>query len=583
MSGNALDIGPNGFHGTVSGAVLGPDQDGNPNGAYYFDGINDFIDLPFDPLLKPDFPFTIACVVMYDAPLTASATQIFTTDFEQNNYHGAWSNLSGGRAAISYGGGAGNVNSGSRRTKLGTTVLNADQWYRLTFIVRGPTDMEIYIDCVNDGGTYSGSGPTGILYTGVPGSIGRTDSDMSGPAHYFEGAMSDFRMWDRELTEQEITYLCDIEVPCVLSVNLGDDRLVCEGDQITFDVSDIAGQYQWQDGTTGPTMQVDGPGIYHVTVTDDGCVASDTVSVQFVSPPQVALGADTLLCGTGPFSLSVDQPDAQITWSDGTTGSTLLVSETGYYWASVQVNGCPPAIDSIMVVFVDGQPFEADTSICPEQTIVIGQQFTDADYLWSTGATTPFIEVMEPDTYAVEIAVGPCVLNGSYTVTESIVPQVGLVDDTAHCFIEPLVLVTALSGHAHSWSDGTDNDSITVTESGAYSVEVTVNGCVSADTVLITEGTCDLLFIMPTVFTPNGDGVNELFTPLVSDNVVGMVFKVYNRWGLLLFESDRLDTWWDGRTPSGARASDGTYFWMAEVSDFGGNVHAFHGTVTLLQ
>lgn len=209
MSGNAQDIGPNGFHGAVTGAVLGPDQDGNPNGAYYFDGINDFIDMPYDQLLKPQFPFTIACVVMYNTPQTITDTQIFTTDFEQNNYHGAWSNLSGSRVAISYGGGAGNVNSGSRRTKLGTTVLNANQWYRLTFILRGPTDMEIYIDCLNDGGSYSGTGPVDILYTTIPGTIGRTDADMNGPASYFWGAMSDFRMWDRELTEFEINYMCN--------------------------------------------------------------------------------------------------------------------------------------------------------------------------------------------------------------------------------------------------------------------------------------------------------------------------------------------------------------------------------------
>lgn len=209
MSGNAQDIGPNGFHGTVSGAVLGADQDGNPNSAYYFDGTDDFIDFPNDQLMKPEFPFTVAMVVYYENTAVVENAHPFTTDFTQNNYHGAFSSVVGLKQTINFGGGAGNTNPASRRTKTGTTNLVSGQWYRITFILRGANDMEIYIDCVNDGGTYSGTGPTNIVHTAVPGCLGRMDTNFSDPAHYFQGAMSDFRMWDRELTEFEINYMCN--------------------------------------------------------------------------------------------------------------------------------------------------------------------------------------------------------------------------------------------------------------------------------------------------------------------------------------------------------------------------------------
>jgi len=71
--------------------------------------------------------------------------------------------------------------------------------------------------------------------------------------------------------------------------------------------------------------------------------------------------------------------------------------------------------------------------------------------------------------------------------------------------------------------------------------------------------------------------------PIGLDNAAGMEFKVYNRWGLLLFESNVPDVWWDGLTPSGARVSDGIYFWISEVSDIEGTVHLFHATVTHFQ
>lgn len=583
MSGNAQDIGPNGFHGSVSGAVLAPDQDGNPNNAYYFDGINDFIDFPYDLLLKPDFPFTVAVVAMYDNTLIVEDAHVFTTDFEQDNYHGAFSSIVGQKQTISFGGGAGNTNPASRRTKTGTTSLVSGQWYRITFILRGATDMEIYIDCVNDGGTYSGTGPTNIAYTSVPGCLGRMDTYYGGPPHYFKGSISDFRMWDRELTEEEITLLCNTELPCALSVDLGADLTLCAGDQMTLDVSSVTGQYLWQDGSTAPEMGVEGPGTYHVTVTHDGCTASDTIVIMSAQLPEVSLGSDTILCDAQALMLSVDQADAQVAWSNGSAGQVLEVSESGQYWVMVQVEGCPPVADTVSVLFFNSGPFTVDTVFCAGLTIAIGQQFTDASYLWSTGETTPHIEVGQPGTYLVEIASGPCSVNGEYMVDEVVVPMVDIGADTAHCFALPLVLFSGIEGLACVWSDGSNDDSLTVEAPGIYTVYVAVNGCYSFDTVDISEGICPFEFVMPNVFTPNDDDINDLFTPVVSENVVGMEFKVYNRWGLLLFESNDPDQWWDGVTTTGARASDGTYFWIAEVSDFEGAVHPFHGTVTLLQ
>lgn len=65
-----------------------------------------------------------------------------------------------------------------------------------------------YIDCVNDGGTYSGTGgPMG--YSNASGSIGRKDSFYQGPAWYFSGVIDEFKYWSRDLSEQEIITMCE--------------------------------------------------------------------------------------------------------------------------------------------------------------------------------------------------------------------------------------------------------------------------------------------------------------------------------------------------------------------------------------
>ena len=67
--------------------------------------------------------------------------------------------------------------------------------------------MKIYVDCVENGGSFSGSGGS-LQYSNLPGNIGRHDRNLTEPADYFKGAIDDFKYWDRELTIQEVEDLC---------------------------------------------------------------------------------------------------------------------------------------------------------------------------------------------------------------------------------------------------------------------------------------------------------------------------------------------------------------------------------------
>jgi gliding motility-associated-like protein len=73
----------------------------------------------------------------------------------------------------------------------------------------------------------------------------------------------------------------------------------------------------------------------------------------------------------------------------------------------------------------------------------------------------------------------------------------------------------------------------------------------------LTDGISNI--VMPNVFTPNYDSINDVFRPII-DEITELEFTIYNRYGNLIFETKRLRGFWDGRTTAGEACSDGTYF-----------------------
>jgi hypothetical protein len=74
-------------------------------------------------------------------------------------------------------------------------------------VVNGALDMEIYINCKNNGGTYSGSGGS-VGYSTTPGSAGRKDSNVAAPSLYFKGTVDNLMYWGRSLVDSDFNTLC---------------------------------------------------------------------------------------------------------------------------------------------------------------------------------------------------------------------------------------------------------------------------------------------------------------------------------------------------------------------------------------
>ena len=106
------------------------------------------------------------------------------------------------------GGGIGHTGPSNRRSKQGSSIT-ANTWHHIACVIRSPTDMDLYIDCKNVGGTYCGSGPMAISHTSATGRLGSVLETVGGPQTFYWGAMDQFAMWDRALTAADVTKICD--------------------------------------------------------------------------------------------------------------------------------------------------------------------------------------------------------------------------------------------------------------------------------------------------------------------------------------------------------------------------------------
>lgn len=209
FDGNSNDFSGNGYNGEMfNGVTFGNDRFGNPNSAVYFDGVNDYINLPNISQLKPNLPISFSFWIKYDSAFYGNQV-VFNTSFEQNRSSGVWFNaaMSSNNYAINFGDGTYAYTSNTRRTLVSDNSVNVGVWHHIVIVVNSESDMDIYVDCNNVNGTYSGNGGS-LFYSSTPGCIGRHDRDLSSPPDYFKGYLDDFRYWDRALLTNEINQLC---------------------------------------------------------------------------------------------------------------------------------------------------------------------------------------------------------------------------------------------------------------------------------------------------------------------------------------------------------------------------------------
>ena len=167
-------------------------------------------------------------------------------------------------------------------------------------------------------------------------------------------------------------------------------------------------------------------------------------------------------------------------------------------------------------------------------------------------------------------------------------PGIYIGPDFSICPGESHLLSVPPGTENYTWQDGSTSPTYTVTEPGIYWLQSF--NCISAftDTVIVYADSCETIDItevmleFPNIFTPDGDGVNDFFTPVKSKGIATIHLFIQNRWGNLVFETTAPNPSWDGEI-HGIPATEGVYFWLAEYTDDSGQIIQLQGPVSLFR
>ncbi|MBC7935856.1 MAG: gliding motility-associated C-terminal domain-containing protein [Rhizobacter sp.] len=324
---------------------------------------------------------------------------------------------------------------------------------------------------------------------GSQNSYGTTNSiNISGPGKYYV----ELRLNDCNGCVMKDSI--DVTVLPKPNFGLGTDRNLCSGDSLQLICYDQDADLIWNTGATTHSIWVTQPGLYWAQAEYDnnGCPFRDSINITGVPAMQFTLPADTTLCNTQSLLLSPGITGSNYLWQNGSTASTLLVTQPGTYWVSItSMNGCSKK-DSINVYYVnaDGVNLGRDTTLCIGETLDLQVNVPNAQYNWNTGASSPSINVSSPGTYWVRVDNGSCVITDTIEVSFVSIPAFSLGADTTLCNNQVLQLNPGLTGASYQWQDGSSQPYYMVTQAGTYWVKISLlPGCEKRDTILINYAT----------------------------------------------------------------------------------------------
>ena len=351
--------------------------------------------------------------------------------------------------------------------------------------------------------------------------------------------------------------------------NLGGDTALCQNDVLVLN-SGAAGanSYLWNTGAAVATLQASSAGLYWAEVRNPaGCSARDSINVTIKPIPVFSLGADTTICQNDVFVLNAGATNAgSYLWNIGTTASTLPVSAAGLYWCEAFKEGCTFR-DSVSIATKPSPLVNLgnDVTVCEGTTVPLDATYLNSTYLWQDGSTNPTYQVTRDGTYSVHVNYNGCTASDTIRISYAFKPRFTLGPDQMLCPGNTIVLKPVLNPSWQLlWQDGSMASSFAVTQPGTYQISAT-NQCGSTtDEIVISGGICKVY--VPTGFTPNQDGKNDLFKVLGVETVTSFSLRIFNRWGEVVFETSDKSKGWDGKF-RGVDIPTGVFVYVLKYSD----------------
>lgn len=379
-------------------------------------------------------------------------------------------------------------------------------------------------------------------------------------------------------------------------ISIGPDRFRCNNDTLMLTAPVGFLNYSWssdQDPISFHGRQIivnpNTPASYIIAAEKTpGCFAYDTVLVTVGTSPKIDVGADTSICQNDSVILDAGTGFQSYEWSTGDRGQQITISSVGMYSVKgTAANGCS-SFDTLTLVKLHDLP---KPNLGPDSVICMGQKRTlrstgnFTSHNWNTGTPGSTITVTAPGLYWLAVTD----LNGCHGSDTTLIPSIEqppsafLNADTAICRYSSISLQANTSFTRYRWNTGSVSPSIQVKVPAIYWLEATsANTCKGRDSIVITLNDCLEGLYVPTAFTPNNNGSNDVFTPLLFGDMQSYSFQVYNRWGQVVFQTTERGVGWDGNY-RGKNQDTNIFVWKCTYQLNGGKVENRKGTVLLLK
>lgn len=406
----------------------------------------------------------------------------------------------------------------------------------------------------------------------------------------------------------------DVKISDALQVTIAGKLEICKGETTTLTIQENFDKYEWSNGQTAKSAQFSQPGNYSVKVTSGNCSVTSPIVIKENSSLNVTTSVNPVTCkgDDGSATVVVNDPIANtILWNTGETTYTISNKAAGEYTYVISYLTCTVEGKVVIPIDPNALTFEVDVEPVSCDGLVNGTlsfvniQNGEAPFLYFVDglASTAVVTDLEQGVYNVAVVDAKgCRMEQSVTVTQAPNVNVNFPQDLTVYEGQSVVLSAQITGadirkeeNIYSWTptfglncDDCEQPVATPLETIEYIFTVVnVFGCEDTDTILV-EVKPSLNVFLPKAFSPNRDGLNDIFYIFTKNEDVKIkVFEIFNRWGISVFRVENVDAnnpvfGWDG-TYQGKLVPVDNYLYYFEVEFADKTIYQKEGSVLIVR
>ena len=395
------------------------------------------------------------------------------------------------------------------------------------------------------------------------------------------------------------------------------DTLICRNDNLLLQANG-SGNFSWTPpvnimnaNTASPTVSPLTSLTYYVELEDNSCRNRDSVKVSVVNFVTLQAMADTIICRGDTIQLRINSNALHYSWTPATqfidprikNPFAITNNTQTSYQVMATIGGCS-AMENIIVRTVPYPVVFAGTdyTICYNAKAQLNGTTDGSSWRWAPANLVSNPDILNPISYP------PRTTNYVLTATDTrgcpkpshdsvritVLPKMKVLAgrDTSVIVNQPLQL-NATGGINYDWKPSTYLSAADISNPVAvfpnptsgiqYKViAYSLQGCKDSATINIKVFKTQPTIFVPSAFTPNNDGKNDVLRPIAVGILNIDYFNIYNRWGQLLFSTKTNGNGWDGKL-NGMLQSTGTFVWTVKATDYSGKPYFQKGVVTLIR